>query len=579
MWGMVRAAQASGLAGGGAARRPHHASGYVSFALVLLWALPPLLAGSRGFFRIHDVLDSELLHHALVARSDFALATDGTVSGILGGIPRSCLPSGWSVTVALLRLLPPFEAYAVVQALVRALGWIGMWRLCTRHLCLPRQTCAAAAFVFATLPVSPIFGLTVLGQPLLVDAWLEVRRPGKLLWPLLCFGLFPLWSKLVLSGVFLVAGFGGWWLWERLAMGRRNGQGLLLLAALVLGYVFVEQALLFSFLAPTVQWHRLEFDPAGWSYNLAGVLRFAVGLLLDGQEHAALGYGPLGWLAMVVCVAPITTLAWSPRHGHLARRLATISIALCAVAALLHWDGLLGLKYRWALLRTFQLDRVYFLLPALLVVVFAVASGAALDRGARWAPFGLWTVVALQTLFSLRLSPELAADGGEIVGLAGPSRQGGIARGDAWLSVDLFSHLYATLQPRGRVISIGIDPLVPVWSGFAALDGYQQVYPLQWKHAFRRIIASELAKSAKLRTYFDGWGSRCVVPIADDARPDYDVDLDFGEVAALGGEYVFAGKPLTARAARSLTFVGHYAERTALWDVWVYRIPSFKPDA
>ena len=57
-----------------------------------------------------------------------------------------------------------------------------------------------------------------------------------------------------------------------------------------------------------------------------------------------------------------------------------------------------------------------------------------------------------------------------------------------------------------RVASIGLHPAIAQYNGFYTLDTYNNFYPLEYKHQFRKIIAAELDKNAHLRQYFDDMG-------------------------------------------------------------------------
>lgn len=44
-----------------------------------------------------------------------------------------------------------------------------------------------------------------------------------------------------------------------------------------------------------------------------------------------------------------------------------------------------------------------------------------------------------------------------------------------------------------QVLSLGMVPAIPLFSGFHCADAYTVNYALAYKHAFREIIAGELA--------------------------------------------------------------------------------------
>ena len=64
-------------------------------------------------------------------------------------------------------------------------------------------------------------------------------------------------------------------------------------------------------------------------------------------------------------------------------------------------------------------------------------------------------------------------------------------------------------QHEYKVASLGIDPSAALLHGFYCVDGYSNNYPLEYKTAFRQVIAKEIDKSEWLKAYFDDWGNRC----------------------------------------------------------------------
>ena len=76
-----------------------------------------------------------------------------------------------------------------------------------------------------------------------------------------------------------------------------------------------------------------------------------------------------------------------------------------------------------------------------------------------------------------------------------------------------------------RVASIGLHPAIAQYNGFYTLDTYNNYYPLEYKHQFRKIIAAELDKKRTLRRYFDEWGGRCYI-FVDELGKKYDYRKD-----------------------------------------------------
>ena len=58
---------------------------------------------------------------------------------------------------------------------------------------------------------------------------------------------------------------------------------------------------------------------------------------------------------------------------------------------------------------------------------------------------------------------------------------------------------------KGKTISIGYDPMIAVMNNMYAIDGYHNIYPLNYKAEFRKIIVKELDKNPFIKNYYDYW--------------------------------------------------------------------------
>jgi hypothetical protein len=184
---------------------------------------------------------------------------------------------------------------------------------------------------------------------------------------------------------------------------------------------------------------------------------------------------------------------------------------------------------------------------------------------------------------------------GELVDISdGPYHPGALSPGvvpddvsrrhNEFYSPDLFETVQEEIgRPPSsyRVVSVGLYPDVAAYNGFHTLDGYQRLYPLAYKHQFRRIIAPELEKSDELRRYFDHWGSRCYVFSAelgknyvhpkDEAAPIH-LDLNVAALAEMGGRYVLSAVSIANASDIGLHAVGTFENNTSPYRLHVYRV-------
>lgn len=87
-----------------------------------------------------------------------------------------------------------------------------------------------------------------------------------------------------------------------------------------------------------------------------------------------------------------------------------------------------------------------------------------------------------------------------------------------------------------RVGSIGINPMIAAMNNINIIDGYHEIYSLNYKYKFRKIIADELEKNEKLRNYYDNWGNRVYLFYSDKEN----LLINFKEAKKLGAKYIIS---------------------------------------
>jgi hypothetical protein len=555
---------------------------------LLLFMLPLVVLGPRTFILIHDNLEAEVAWVYLLAKLHLAMASGpgAVVPPIMNGIPRDALRSGLSVTILVFNLLrdSPLVAYLVHEALVRVAALLGMYWLLRRYgLARPEQRglAAAVALLWAALPVYSIWGLTVLGQPLLLRAALRLRDGSANVLDWLVCAAFPLWSSFVLVGPFIAVVWGVGLLLDLARRGRRAGhatwRGVGGIGLLMVSYALVEWRLFYSLLISNeFIAHREAFDLQRLLTQGLGVgLLDAVRLFWLGHYHASPFFK--GGIVLAVLVV-LRQLASEPRR-QLARQ---VGVGLAAVAALCLVAGFapqvsMRLQNHLPLLHAFTISRFYFLLalPWVLLLVLAVRQ-LPVSRLA-------YVLVAVQLLPTLAANPEFTNN---LLALVGRPRANAPGYA-AFVAPGLLRQVQVTIAARTgqlpaayRVACLGLPPAVAQYNGFYTLDSYQTLYPLAYKQAFRPIIASELAKSQALATYFDAWGNRCYVLSAElgrnflvgkaPARTVQHLAFDAAAFRRLGGRYLLSAVRLAHPEESGLRLLSVFNDSQAYWQLHVY---------
>ncbi|MDJ0365276.1 DUF6044 family protein [Hymenobacter sp. H14-R3] len=561
---------------------------------LLLFLLPVLLLGRHGYVLIHDNLDTEISLVYLLTKLHlaFAYGTGVLVPQLMNGLPRNALRPGLSGTVLIFSIFQnqPLVAYLVHQVLVRALGLLAMYWLLRRYgLARPEQCglAAAVALAWATLPAYSIYGLTVLGQPALLRAALDLRqgRNRSVAW-LVC-AAFPLWSIFVYVGPFIAVVWGGLLLLDVIRRGRaawasaaRGAAGLALLLGM---YVVVEWPLFYSLLvAKQFVSHREEFDfvrllPHGVGAGLKEALRY----FWLGQYHAS----PFFRGAVLLAVGVVLARLAPARRQQLRRQVGVVLLVLAGVALFCGFAPQLAMLYQkqLPLLHAFTLNRFHFLMSLTWFGLLALAlRELPATPAAQRLGYGL---VALQFLVALPLNSEYINNLRIIAGRPradAPSYAAFVAPGLFNQAKEFIFRQTGQRPAAYRVASLGLPPAAAQLNDFYTLDSNQNSYPLPYKHAFRPLIAGELAKSPALATYFDAWGNRCYLMSAELGR-NYLISkklaqqvqhyaFDAAAFRQLGGRYVFSAVRLACPAESGLRLLGVFDSSEAYWQLHVYEV-------
>ena len=110
---------------------------------------------------------------------------------------------------------------------------------------------------------------------------------------------------------------------------------------------------------------------------------------------------------------------------------------------------------------------------------------------------------------------------------------------DGYFKFDDYAFI-RNIVKKSRVMSVGLDPMVAVMNDIRVIDGYHNIYPLNYKIRFRKIIERELEKNIELKNYYDNWGNRVYAFYTDKNN----IMLNFQSAKTLGANYVISKFPI-----------------------------------
>lgn len=543
-----------------------------AFIVLAIYLSPLFILQENAHIRVHDNLDSNLAWYKVLAGSGELFGRlDGAIPQIINGLlSRNAFGTEYSIIVWLYSWLPTMIAYGLSQALTRVIAFIGMYMLLKKHL-LPEEDWIPlnilTALAFSLTPFWPSGMLSTLGMPLALWSFLNIRSGEGTLKDYLVLTLLPLYASIVLGFFFFLSAMAVFWLTDVLRGKDWNFRFLLAIGYMTTIFFLVEYRLVYSFLFKSEPNSRDEYFHARLSFWHS--VRLALKNYALGHNHVmtvhTLFILPSIFMALYFV---ITQKLW--RHEKIFVFLFALNFLLSVWYAFWFYKGWLPLTKKIHFMDTFNFARFHFLRPLVIYASFALALKIISLQGISWAKMARWLAV-LQILL-------LGLYNDEIIYRHEPAVR-------EFYAENLFTEIknyIAEPQEQYRVASIGLHPAIAQYNGFYTLDTYNNFYPLSYKHQFRKIIDKELAKSKSIRTYFDQWGGRCYLFIAQLGKRGFmigrnskrhikNLQLNTAAFKEMGGRYIFSAVPIDNAFENHLALEKVFVSSTSAWKIYLYK--------
>lgn len=170
---------------------------WIGFVLLLITFYPYFILKGGSVFEIHDQMDETMLTYVLSGKylgSGLKIFPE-----MLGGINASGMQPSAVLFIPLYKVLAPLTAFLIQYAIVCVSGFMGMY-FSVKELTKSSILAVVGASCFCLLPIQPVYGLSVLGVPLLLYIFLCLYQRKHLILSLLLIIFWGLTTHLVLIG-------------------------------------------------------------------------------------------------------------------------------------------------------------------------------------------------------------------------------------------------------------------------------------------------------------------------------------------------------------------------------------------
>ncbi len=558
----------------------------IGIIIVSLTFLPYIIMGEGSVFDIHDQLDETICSYLFSAK--YMFTGIDIYPEMMNGINASGMLPSAVLFIPLYKIFDMFSAFVMQYYIVSISAFAGMYGL-LKKLTNSSVIAFLIGVIFAMLPFKAVYGLSVVGVPLLcLCLWNLYEQKNKVL-SLLGIVYFGFTTHLVLIGyvvltylliliVFLLV--------KNKGIKKENTYFYIGSIVLGLSYIIVNWNLFYDLFFEVTDFvsHRAEFYNYTQGIN---VWQNIINCFLYGEGS----YAPsLHWYIIPFVV--IITIVGGVRYRKLSDEVKKLFHVL-----LILWAGIIGTAFiygfftspmflEWqneqeGILHYFQFERYVWACPTLWWVLAGVGIGmlwSDLKKLSNIIKFVLILIILFPTLNILKTECALYDN---INQYNNGSAVTGMPTWEEYYMEDVLQAIDEHIgreKETYRIAHLGLSPAPALVYGFYTIDGYSNNYSMEYKYAFREVIEKELDKSEVLERYFDDWGSRCYLFSA--AGGNYDkyseykfenLELDYEQMKELGCEYILSAKEIISYN-EGLILEGVFYTDASMYEIWLYRI-------
>ena len=498
---------------------------YAFGLLCLLFYFVPFFFNSTAMVHIHDNLDDALPKYKLVA-DYFRLNIDNLA--LNGNLPIWAIPV-FSQPLSLIFFIDNYElAYLLNDFVVRIFAFVGVLLL-GKYFKTDVFITVLISLIFTYSISYTMFGLSIAGLPLVFWAILNIdiiNNKEKILTFLAV--LFIAWNTwIMLSGIFFILLLPFLFLIFKI---KSTKLILVILFLYGLGLLFGNWNIIYAEKFSGIIWHRVEFSRFNnGSFTLFSLVKTIIKNVFFYKPSSwyHMYYVPLGFILITGFIIGILSEKRKQIIGLISLILfCTFLYNFYYSTEFFNFTQKIG-----GTLVGLNLSRFFFIVSFIVVLIILI-SGTTKNKISK---FLIVFVSIVQILIILINTPHWNS---AIKVLSNKSISGSYAKISNYYEKDWFDLVKKNIDGK-TVISVGIDPMKAVVNEIPSLDGYYQLYPLQYKNEFRNIIKKSMVE-AERADYYNNWGSR----VYTFHKSDLPESIDFCYAKKLGADFVIASKKI-----------------------------------
>ena len=588
----------------------------LGFALLGFYFLPYFLYGKDIYISVYDNLDSNVVWFKVLAHSGKIFADSmEIIPNMMGGLPRLSYDSEFNVILWLYYFFDDFTAYVINDIFIHTFAFMSMFVLLSNYFIddkTPNKNFIVftAAILFAMIPFWPSGGLSVAGQPLVLWAFLNIRKHqfGKREWIVLA--LIPFYSSLILSMMFVLAMVTVIFVYDTFKTKKINVVFLAAIAFMSIVFLIVEYRLVLMLFQTGYISHRVEFVrptypietsllqlmpvrflegykntlPLQYTYIVPFLIFVLITTLLpksDKKIYTLIGISlfmgtyitqvwmyvfPNDFFIPVLIVSLILLTIFKKEYKTL-YLLILLEVFLAISSEIWFSDIMKSLTTSFPFLEQLNFSRTVYLMPMFWYITLAYAF-MVLSKKYKLIPLVIFVLLVLQMATAFKARFFVKADKAHLSYKTFYASE----------QFDLIKKDIGKDPSTYKVGSIGIYPTIAVYNGLYTVDGYSANYPLSYKHTFSKILSDDLKKEKSFQRLFTNWGSKCYLFSEGETYAYYkkesvfsNLDFNMEVLDSLDVSYYISANPISDSDKMGVTLINSYLGTKWFWDLYLYK--------
>lgn len=573
--------------------------------LIVIYMLPNLILGKESYIFMFDTWDSEIFFYKLSGQ--YLTQLNGKISEVMDGLSIGSINVFSPVQVFTYMIMDAYWAFVFNDFCVRVIGFLGSFLLLDKIFDGRYKFISfLSGVILAYLPVFSVYGTSMFGQALLAYAvWNLIENKHKIA-SIVYIVFFGISSSLILTGYYIL------FFLLVLAVVLNIKKGFNKALPVYITFFIITALYLLTHFKMIYNLLFQDFESIRKERVIKEQSPLEILILFFGGHFHAIAAQQYALLALI----PVAVIFFIKRKNK------TLNPAdkkyLNIVWALLGYNFFaalvnafyfsrpgIWLSTKIPILASFQYRRFFFSYPVTWNILFGVCVYSLAEwgvfeklknsfgkiskpilRSATCLFLAFLMAFSVTSIYEAVTNHEFHNVHNQNIGrlFYRQTVKENYITYNQYMDKELFDSIKQHIgkdTKNYKVVSVGIYPVIPSMNGFYSLDGYFQLYPLEYKHKFREIIAGELEKDEALRVYFDDWGNKCYVFSAElgknymfskNSARSIELDIDTAKLKEMGGEYIFSAVEIKNYEDLNLNFEGLFTTPKSYFSIYLYKV-------